>query len=239
MQSLFYLIKFNKNFLLYKPNHDESCIQASKGESMRRTLVWFRQDLRLADNPALSHAVASGRVLAVYVLDTTNHSDTDNALSHVAETGLGSASAWWLHSSLVQLKQATEGHLLVVSGDPRNEIPKIAKQYDCDSVAWNRCYHPWQTERDTEIKASLIQQSIEVNTFNGSLLWEQWTVLKKDGTPYKVFTPFYRKGCLASQEPRFPLPAPENIEWIETDSEYTVSDKIASDLIVGRRVGSS
>ncbi len=191
---------------------------------MKRTLVWFRQDLRLADNPALSHAVASGRVLAVYVLDTTNHSDTDNALSHVAETGLGSASAWWLHSSLVQLKQATEGHLLVVSGDPRYEIPKIAKQYDCDGVAWNRCYHPWQTERDTEIKASLIQQSIEVNTFNGSLLWEPWTVLKKDGTPYKVFTPFYRKGCLASQEPRFPLPVPDNIEWIETDSEYTVSD---------------
>ena len=57
-----------------------------------------------------------------------------------------------------------------------------------------------------------------MNTFNGSLLWEPWNIAKKDGTPYKVFTPYYRKGCLNSDKPRMPLPAPNLSNLISIDN---------------------
>ena len=68
--------------------------------------------------------------------------------------------------------------------------------------------------RDTQIKQSLKAGGIAVQTYNGSLLWEPWNIQKNDGTPYKVFTPFYRKGCLNAKEPRSPLSPPENIKYI-------------------------
>ena len=80
------------------------------------------------------------------------------------------------------------------------------------AVHWNRCYEPWRIKRDKAIKAELQAAGIEVNSYNGSLLWEPWEPLKKDGTPYRVFTPFYRKGCLSQPEPRRPLPKPSNLK---------------------------
>ena len=63
-----------------------------------------------------------------------------------------------------------------------------------------------------KLKGSLKSQGLKVGTFNGSLLWEPWQVNKQDGTYYKVFTPFYRKGCLQAEPPREPLAKPENVQ---------------------------
>jgi len=161
-----------------------------------RALHWFRQDLRLADNPAFRAAAADGEVLCIYVLDDHNAGDA----------ALGGASRWWLHQSLAALDQSLGGALAVYAGDAREILPTLVREHRIDCVHWNRCYEPWRIRRDRDIKTALTEQGARVTSHNGSLLWEPWEVHKKDETPYKVFTPFYRKGCLNAMAPRAPLP---------------------------------
>jgi len=170
----------------------------------KTALLWFRQDLRLADNPALTHAINSGyNIIPIYILDD------DNA----AEWKLGGAARWWLHQSLTALNETLGGNLLLRAGNADEIIPAILNETQIDAVFWNRCYEPWRIKRDEAIKAGLKDNGITCKTFNASLLWEPWEILKQDGTPYKVFTPFYRKGCLNVREPALPLPAPEVIHY--------------------------
>ncbi|MDJ0749107.1 MAG: deoxyribodipyrimidine photo-lyase [Woeseiaceae bacterium] len=169
-------------------------------------LVWFRKDLRLADNPALYAAAHSGaRVLAVFIHD-------DEA---AGDWRPGTASRWWLKCSLARLDDALDGRLLELRGDPRELIPDLVRDLGIDSVYWNRCIEPWRRQCDESIKARLLSSAIEVKTFNGSLLWDPPTINKTDGSPYRVFTPFYRKGCLENGiPPRTPLPAPAGLDLI-------------------------
>ena len=81
-------------------------------------------------------------------------------------------------------------------GNPLEIITKLITEHDIESFSWNRAYSPWEIKRDMEIKALLKKKEINVKTFNGALLWEPWEILKDDNTPYKVFSPFYKKGCL-------------------------------------------
>ena len=168
------------------------------------TLLWFRQDLRLIDNPALTAAVERGAFIPVYILDDTH-----------PPRALGGASRWWLHQSLTALNQSLEGKLILLQGDPLKLIPQLVEQGGCDTVMWNRCYQPWQIKRDQALKQQLKAQNIEVESFNASLLWEPWQVLKKDQTPYRVFTPYYRRGCLQQPAPRFPSAAPQTLHFAE------------------------
>lgn len=165
------------------------------------SLVWFRNDLRLADNPALTAAVErGGPIIPVYIW-----SPDDGQPWNVA-----SASRWWLHHSLASLDRDLHQHksrLIVRLGDPVSEIPKLLKESSASAVFWNRVYEPAHIARDKEIKQSLQADGIEVHSCNGSLLHEPWQVKTGSGTPYKVFTPFSR-ACLARGEPDEPLDAP-------------------------------
>ena len=165
---------------------------------------WFRQDLRLADNPALTKATENDTVIPIYILDD------DNAGNY----SMGSASRFWLHHSLKALDASLNNSLSVYNGNPQRILDDIIKRFDVKAVYWNRCYEPWRISRDTCIKENLKKQGIKVCTSNSSLLWEPWNVTKDDGTPYKVFTPFYRKGCLNNENPRTPLSKPEYIKYI-------------------------
>jgi deoxyribodipyrimidine photo-lyase len=167
---------------------------------MRKPTVvhWFRQDLRLADNPALSAAAEAGRVMPIYILDDKNAGDC----------AMGAASRWWLHHSLEALNAGLDGALSVFSGDAIKLLTELCQKHGIKAVYWNRCYEPWRITRDDRIKQVLNAASIETHSFNGSLLWEPWEIKKGDGKPYKVFTPFYRKGCLSATSPRAPLPSP-------------------------------
>lgn len=160
--------------------------------------MWFRQDLRLSDNPALVAAAQDGTLLPLYILDDHN----------CGEWAMGGASRWWLHHSLVALNASLDGRLLVLSGDPAILLPGLAQAMHAACVHWNRCYEPWRIARDKGIKDTLQNLAIDAHSHNGSLLWEPWQVLKKDQTPYKVFTPYYRRGCLGAAAPRTPLRAP-------------------------------
>ncbi len=172
-------------------------------------LVWFRQDLRVADNPALHAAAASGaRVLALFIHD-------DDA---AGEWRPGAASRSWLKRSLDALDKSLDGNLLELRGNPLDLVPDLVKNLGIGSVYWNRCIEPWRMNYETSIKEQLLASSIPVKTFNGSLLWDPPTINKPDGTPYRVFTPYYRKGCLENGiPPREPLPAPRNLELVSPE----------------------
>lgn len=172
-----------------------------------KVIMWFRQDLRLSDNPALVAAAKAGNVLPVYILDDIN----------AGEHQMGGASRWWLHQSLQILDQQLQDSLHYFHGCPIDILSKLIKAQGISAVYWNRCYEPWRIKRDKQIKKILQENGVAVHTFNGSLLWEPWETLKSDGTPYKVFTPFYRRGCLGTHSPRAPMQKPRKLSLLRYD----------------------
>ncbi len=166
-----------------------------------KIIHWFRQDLRLSDNPALYEASKSDEILPIYIL-----TDYDNK-------NLGEASKWWLHNSLISLKNSLNGKLLVIQGNPKNILLRLIQQFKIDFLSWNKCYEPHNLKYDNELQN--IFPSCRV--YNGGLLWDPKIIVKADGTPYKVFTHFYKKGCLKNPVPRKPLPKPEQLRFIKCD----------------------
>ena len=166
-----------------------------------QAIHWFRQDLRLVDNPALSAAAKSGTVWPVYILE------------NAGEYAMGAASRWWLHHSLKSLQASLGGQLSFYCGNPADILLTIASRHNIAQVFWNRCYEPWRITRDETLKKQLQAHGIEAKSCNGSLLWEPWQIQKPGGGPYKVFTPFYRKGCLGAEPPRRLLGAPQNVRY--------------------------
>ena len=110
------------------------------------------------------------------------------------------------------MNKSLNDNLNIFVGDPQSVLEQLASATSATAVYWNRCYEPESIERDVEIKATLKQAGLAVQSFNGSLLWEPWQVVKKDGTPYKVYTPYYRRGCLQQMAPRRPLPVPPTMQ---------------------------
>lgn len=167
-------------------------------------IFWLRQDLRLSDNPALLAAVQSGApVLPIYILDDEN----------AGPWQMGGASRWWLHHALTALDRALSWNLSCYRGDARRILPALVRKTGASRVYWNRCYEPWRMTRDASIKKTLEENGTGVESFNASLLYEPWTVKKDDGTPYRVFTPFFRKGCAKAGEPPHPAPPPKTIAF--------------------------
>ena len=134
------------------------------------TLLWFRRDLRLADNPALDAAVAIGRpVIPVYICD-----DAD-----AGAWSPGDASRWWLHGSLSALASEIEARgnrLILKTGPAEAVINELISETGATSVYWNRRYEPWATRRDEKIKTALKGKGIEARSFNASLLREPWAI---------------------------------------------------------------
>lgn len=172
------------------------------------SIMWFRQDLRVKDNPALNAACDLGKIIPVYIADTS-----------VPEKRLpGSVTKWWLHQSLNSLNDRLNGHLQVFSSDPADLISELMARFDVQHIFWNRLYEPWHVARDKKLKQALKDDGKTVKSFNGSLLWEPWDIENKSGSPYKVFTPFYRKGCLQAAEPRFPQAPVARITYADVDN---------------------
>jgi deoxyribodipyrimidine photo-lyase len=167
-------------------------------------IVWFRQDLRLADNPALNAAAESGApVVLVHVLDDAGA----GAWPH------GGASRWWLHHSLEALGSdlvARGAPLVLRRGSAAAELDALAAATGATAVFWNRCYEPAIRKRDEAIKADLETRGIQARSFNASLLFEPWTIANQSGQPFKVYTPF-GKACRAAPAPALPVPAPARL----------------------------
>ncbi len=163
------------------------------------TIVWFRRDLRLDDNPALAAAAARGHVVPVYI----------HAPEEEAPWEPGAASRWWLHWSLEKLAAslAKAGAPLVVRPGPSlGALRAVAAEFAATHVVWNRRYEPALVKRDTVIKKALTTGGLVIESFNGGLLYEPVHVATKEGKPYQVFTPFWR-ALLARPEPAEPVAA--------------------------------
>lgn len=155
---------------------------------MQTTIVWFRQDLRLTDNPALQYALLNGAIVPIYIWDE----------SVSTEWSMGSASKWWVHHSLTSLSESLEklGHTLhILKGDPIDVLEHLIGITGATAVTWNRCYEPYSIHRDQNIKSVLTQRGVNVKTFNASLLFEPWTIHPINGDFFKMFTPFWKQ-CL-------------------------------------------
>jgi deoxyribodipyrimidine photo-lyase len=165
------------------------------------SVVWFRNDLRLADNPALIAAVArGGPVVPIFVWSPEEE----------GRWPPGAASRWWLHQSLgcLDADLRKRGSRLVIGRGPSLEnLAQLLKATGADAVYWNRRYEPAIVDRDRHVEQSLRRAGVHVEAFAGNLLFEPSQVASKEGKPYRVFTPFW-KACLALGEPSDPLPAP-------------------------------
>jgi deoxyribodipyrimidine photo-lyase len=181
------------------------------------SIVWLRDDLRVADNPALRAAVdraakagGDSPVIVLHLLDEVSPEVRP----------LGAASKWWLHGSLTALAEDLEqrgAHLLLRRGAAEEELPKLVREVDAGAVYWNRRYS-LSREVDARLKTSLrdadaMGAEIIVESFAANLLVEPWTVTTGSGGPYRVFTPFWR--AVQEQPFRDVVAAPREIPGFE------------------------
>ena len=171
---------------------------------MTTALVWFRRDFRVADHPALHHALQThARVIPIYI----------HAPAEEAGWPPGAASRWWLHHSLSAhaARLAELGAPLVIrqGSDSLAELRRLIAETGATAVHWNRLYEPSIVARDKAIKAALREAGIAAESHNSALLAEPWDVKTGGGDPYRVFTPFWRNA--GARAVRDPLPAPARI----------------------------
>jgi deoxyribodipyrimidine photo-lyase len=168
------------------------------------TILWFRRDLRLADHPMLATAVQEGApIIALYVHESDG-----------ATRPLGGASKWWLERSLLAFEaqlSALGVRLIIHQGIAGDVLSGLAHEVGAGAVYWSRLYDPDTIARDKLIKQQLEEQGLRVQSFNANLLFEPWTVKTKTaGTPFKVFTPFWKsclEGCAYNAPDVLPAPA--------------------------------
>lgn len=177
--------------------------------SMTPSLVWFRQDLRLEDNPAMAAAMArGGAVVPIYILDDAAEGNWP----------MGAASRWWLHRALLGLDgrlRERGSHLVLARGNAADVLQGLVKTTGAGAVFWNRRYEPAAIARDSAIKSALMASGIEAKSFCAALLFEPHSIRNKQGRPFQVFTPFW-KHCLT-----LPVAAPVQ----STSSQLTSPDK--------------
>jgi deoxyribodipyrimidine photo-lyase len=182
---------------------------------MSTSLYWLRQDLRLEDNPALLEALKHSNMLPVFIFDTEK------------EWLEGSASQWWLHESLAALQRCFQelgSDLLFFSGDKAwTVLDRLCQEHNVEAVYWNRVYEPEHIVRDTKIKAQLKQRGILCESFATHILSEG--LVKKDGTPYLVYTPFW-KVFSQSYKHTSPLEAPKNLAPLPKGVKATKLDDL-------------
>jgi len=185
---------------------------------MQTTILWFRRDLRLGDNPALHASLESERLFPVYI----------HAPDEAGSWAPGEASRWWLHYSLAALDRdlrALGSRLLVRVGESSGAVlDRLIDETGADRVIWNRCYEPWSISRDRKVKGDLKGRGLRAESFNAGLLHEPWGLVKTDGTPFRVFTPFW-KAALRQGVDQSVLSAPDRLPPVP---EVPASDTLDS-----------
>lgn len=176
------------------------------------SLMWFRDDLRVADNPALSAAMAAGPGVALFILDEQSPGIRP----------LGGAAKWWLHHALNELRDSLAGlgvPLLLYRGAATNILPGLLATGSFSALHFNRRYGGPERAVDTAAKALAAAAGIEVHSHAGTLLHEPWTVATQGGTNFKVFTPFFNALQALPLRRALPRPAAQHAPAISLPAE--------------------
>ncbi|MCB1520239.1 MAG: deoxyribodipyrimidine photo-lyase [Hyphomicrobiaceae bacterium] len=188
-------------------------------------VLWFRNDLRLADHRALKAAVASGRpIVPVFVLDDIS----------AGPWAAGGAARWWLHHSLEALAASIEergGRLVFRRGEAAQVLASLAEDVGATACYFSRRYEPWAIRQEKAVKDRAEKGGIEVRRFAGSLLMEPERVATQAGDPYKVYTPFWRQ-IASVYKPERPLKAPETLNGPKSQPR---SDRLEDWSLLPRR----
>ncbi|MCO5581163.1 hypothetical protein L7F22_035041 [Adiantum nelumboides] len=172
------------------------------------TLVWLRRDLRLEDNPALCAAGRIGTVVPVFIWCPDEE----------RQFHPGRVSRWWLKQSLIQLDVSLRsfGVSLVMrkSTNTLEILQELIKTTGATQIFYNHLYDPVSLVRDHHVKQGLIQSGIQVQSFNGDLLYEPWEVLNDDGKPFTSFESYWQKCLNIPFEPDSPLLPPRRLTSI-------------------------
>jgi deoxyribodipyrimidine photo-lyase len=178
-------------------------------------IVWFRDDLRLSDHPALSAAAKSGRpVIGLYVLDEES------------VRPLGGAARWWLAQSLCRLQaslKAAGADLVLRRGAAAKVISEVARAADAGAVFWNEIAQTSHLAVAKAVEAGLAKAGIDSQSFAGDLLAPPRDISNKDRRGLRVFTPFWRR-LQALGDPPAPLPAPKRLTTIAGAASETLED---------------
>ncbi len=165
------------------------------------SIFWFRQDLRLADNPAWTAAVAAGAVVPVYILDDAT------AGAHA----IGGAQRWWLHHSLGALDASLGGKLILRRGESLTVLDTLLAETGATAIHATRLYEPWWQRLDNELADRL-------TLHDGNHLAPPATIRTGSGGRYKIFTPYWR-ALLDKMPPPRPLPAPDAFDVVGAASD--------------------
>lgn len=166
---------------------------------MKRTIVWFRKDLRLHDHPALWEASRRGAVIPLFIWTEQDQ----------AEYRANEGSSWWLYHSLKELKvtlQAQKMDFIIKSGDEFEAIMEVIKESKADAFFFNDRYEPDEVIRQERISSQLESIGVQVHHFAGNLLFSP-NLLNGKNAPYKVFTSFYKRGLQEAVAHPNPMPA--------------------------------
>ena len=174
-------------------------------------ILWFREDFRLNDNLALNIAASDYEILPIYILDKGSEAKYDFYRQ------IGEASRVWLYHSLDAINNSIKklgGTVSFYKGNVLDILKSLISRHDVKACFYNKQYLPYEMQRDAKIKKELRLIGVECKSFNSSLLFEPSEILKKDNTPFKVFTPFYKFCKTMAQSPRKPVQKPKKIHFV-------------------------
>ncbi|MAQ32354.1 MAG: deoxyribodipyrimidine photolyase [Flavobacteriales bacterium] len=169
-------------------------------------IFWFRRDLRLHDNTALNEALKNGTVQPVFIFDT-------NILSKLSKDD---SRLTFIHSILSSINNTLNKHnasVICYYGDPLDVWKKIMKDFEIQNVYWNKDYEPYAIRRDESVIKLLSSNNLKVNTFKDQVIFEENEVLKVNGDPYTIFTPYKNKWL-------------SNLEEENVGSSFTIHSKL-------------
>jgi deoxyribodipyrimidine photo-lyase len=196
---------------------------------MKINVFWFRRDLRLNDNNALIQAAGSGLpVLPVFIFDSNITDDLtkdDSRITFILETLLS------INNKLVEYGSS----LLVLKGDPLNVWKTIIDSYDIYSVFINKDYEPYALQRDKSVEILLRDHGIKLFRFKDQVIFEEKEIVKSDGGPYTIFTP-YRNRWLSEFKKKLPLP---DFEIAHVNNLFYAENKFPSPYNLGFKINAA